>query len=66
MNGGNPDIVELSTLGSYLLASEYLRIEDQDMISSLFCGGSNYDKIYKYKLQSSMLTTMYKTNKIWL
>ena len=44
MNGGNADIVELPGLGSYLIASEYLRIEDQDLMSSLFCGGSNFDK----------------------
>lgn len=44
MNGVNADILELPRLGSYLIASEYLRIEDQDLMSSLFCGGSNFDK----------------------
>lgn len=62
MIGVNPDIVELPTLGSYLIGAEYLRVEDQDFMTALFCGASNFDKNFKYKLRSTMLTAMYLTN----
>lgn len=63
MNGADSDIIEVLGAKSYLISSEYLRVEYQDLVSALFCGASNFDKVYRYRTNSSMLTTMYLSNK---
>ena len=56
MNSYDVDVDYLDE--GYLTTGGYLPVENQDLVGSLFCGGSNYDHSFSFEDDGLILTTM--------